>query len=342
MYPIIRFFLFLLPPETAHCLTLMGLKCLHKIGLLRFFIPAVKTTAPIQVFGLTFKNPVGIAAGLDKNGDYIDCLAALGVGFIEVGAVTPKAQLGNPKPRLFRLKSKQALINRMGFNNKGVDYLVRNLQQKKTSCIVGVNLGKNKETPLEQAQDDYLICLEKVYPYADFATVNISSPNTPGLKTLQTEGYLQHLLTVIKTARDVLCLKHGRYVPILVKIAPDLTQSEIVTICQTASAVKFDGIIATNTTAEREAVASLPSGNETGGLSGAPLKPLSFQVLTCLAGEATAKNLGIISVGGIDSPTEMSRRLEHGAQLVQIYTALIYQGPKLIRDCVQALAEVGG
>lgn len=338
MYPIIRFFLFLLPPEMAHSVTLTSLKWLHKIGLLRFFIPAVKMTTPVQAFGLTFKNPVGIAAGLDKNGDYIDCLAALGVGFIEVGAVTPKAQPGNPKPRLFRLKSKQALINRMGFNNKGVDHLVMQLKKRQSNCVVGVNLGKNKETPLERAEDDYLFCLEKIYPYADFATINISSPNTPGLKALQTEAYLQHLLTVIKTARDVLSLKHGRHVPLLVKIAPDLTPSEISTIYQTVAAAQLDGIIATNTTAEREAVAGLPFGNEAGGLSGVPLKPLSFQVLTGLASEAVAKNLSIISVGGIDSPAEMRRRLKHGAQLVQIYTALIYQGPKLVHDCLQALA----
>lgn len=335
MYLILRFFLFLLPPETAHYFTLTVLKGLHKTGLLRFFIPPVKKELPTQAFGLTFKNAIGIAAGLDKNGDYIDCLAELGVGFIEVGAVTPKAQMGNPKPRLFRIKTKQGLINRMGFNNKGVDYLVQRLQEKKSTCIVGVNLGKNKDTPLEQAANDYLICFQKVYAHADFVTLNISSPNTSGLKALQTDTYLHDLLTTIKEQRNILLLQTKRYVPVLVKIAPDLSEQEVIQIGATVVSVGLDGLIATNTTMNRTAVAGLPYAEETGGLSGVPLKPLSWQVLTCLNKAGITKHLDIISVGGIDSADEAARRLQEGAKLIQIYTGLIYQGPSLIRACVE-------
>lgn len=311
------------------------LKGLHKIGLLSFFIPPITKEVPTQAFGLTFKNPIGIAAGLDKNGDYIDCLAALGVGFIEVGAVTPRAQIGNPKPRLFRIKAKKALINRMGFNNKGVDYLVQRLQEKKSTCLIGVNLGKNKDTPLEQAANDYLICFKKVYEYADFVTLNISSPNTLGLKDLQTDTYLRDLLITIKEQRSALLLQTKRYVPVLVKIAPDLSEEEVIQIGETVVAVGLDGLIATNTTMGRAAVAGLPHAEETGGLSGAPLKVLSAQALAHLKNADITKRLDVISAGGIDSADEAARRLHGGAKLIQIYTGLIYQGPGLIRACVE-------
>tara|TARA_R110000868_G_scaffold158036_3_gene385815 strand:- start:71076 stop:72074 length:999 start_codon:yes stop_codon:yes gene_type:complete len=328
MYKILRPFLFLLPPETAHYFALNSLKLAHKIGFTKLMFPKL-ANKPKQVFGLTFKNPVGIAAGLDKNGDYIDCLASTGVGFIEVGAVTPIAQIGNPKPRLFRLPKAQAIINRMGFNNKGVDYLVENLKRRNTDCIVGVNLGKNKQTPNETAYNDYIICLEKVLPYADFATVNISSPNTPGLRELQTPEYLSDLLTRVKTKRDELLKQHNKVFPLLVKIAPDLSAEEITEIHSIAQQVGYDGIIATNTTSSRANVKHLPHVNEQGGLSGKPVAEQSITVLKQLT--AQPNHLPIISVGGIDSVTEANKRFDHEAALIQIYSGLIYHGLRLLR-----------
>lgn len=337
MYNILRFVLFLLPPELSHHITFAVLKIFYKLNILRLFLPKFDHAVPIQVFGLNFKNPIGIAAGLDKNGDYIDCLAAMGVGFIEVGAVTPKPQPGNPKPRLFRLPEQQALINRFGFNNKGVDYLVERLKARRCDCPVGVNLGKNKVTPLADASKDYVTCLEKVFLYADFATVNISSPNTPGLRELQNQDYLFDLLTAVKNKRDILQAQHDKHFPILVKVSPDEDNTALSMILATAKKVGIDGIIATNTTQSREAVAGLPHANEQGGLSGAPLTELSFNALKILT--AQAGDMDIISVGGIDSADEAMRRFNNGAKLIQIYTGLIYQGSRLLKACVQIFQQ---
>ncbi len=333
MYRCLKPILFCFPPETAHKFTLRALKILHQLKLTCFLFPTLPPKS-VNVFGLSFKNPVGIAAGLDKNGDYLDCLAALGVGFIEVGAVTPVAQIGNPKPRLFRLKEKHALINRMGFNNKGIDYLVENLKKRKTGdCLIGVNLGKNKDTPLEKAQDDYIICLRKIYPYADFMTINISSPNTPGLRELQQENHLENLLQLVKHERDALATQHHKRVPLLVKIAPDLSQAEVRTMLQSIVSVGMDGIIATNTTQARDAVQGLKHAGEIGGLSGPPVKELSYQVLQCI--REIDQTIPVISVGGIDSVQEAERRFKAGTQLVQLYTSLIYQGPYLLRKIIK-------
>lgn len=328
-YQLLRPLLFSLPPELAHQLSLQGLKWLHRLGLLRAKQTASK---PYTLFGLDFPNRVGIAAGLDKNGDYIDCLAALGVGFIEVGAVTPRPQPGNPKPRLHRVVEHQSIINRMGFNNLGVDHLVENLKKRKSNCIVGVNLGKNKDTPLEKAQDDYCLCLEKVYPYADFATVNISSPNTEGLRDLQGEAYLEKLLSDTQTCREQLVKQHGKVLPLFVKISPDLTEQEVKLSLTVAERCGFDGIIATNTSQTREPIARHKHADKAGGLSGPTITERSRLVTQWLA-EHSAK-LPIISVGGIDSAEEAQRRFALGADLIQLYTGLIYQGPGLIEKLV--------
>jgi dihydroorotate dehydrogenase len=334
MYKLLRSLLFLLPPEVSHHVTFGVMKFLFHIRLLNWFLPKFNNNAPVTVFGLRFKNPVGIAAGLDKNGDYIDCLAALGVGFIEVGAVTPKPQPGNAKPRLFRLTKQQALINRFGFNNKGVDYLVDRLKQRTCDCPVGVNLGKNKMTPLYDASQDYIICLEKVFLHADFATINISSPNTPGLRELQNEQYLFELLSAVKAKRDSLQQLHNKHFPLLVKISPDEDQQSLLKMLTTIERVGMDGIIATNATQQRAMLSDVSTAQEPGGLSGTPLTDLSFQALKTLLIEPI--DLDIISLGGIDSATEAERRFSNGAKLIQIYTGLIYQGPALIKRCVKA------
>lgn len=331
MYRLLRPLFFLLPPELAHRVALTGLTLLYRLGLVRCR-PSEKQQG---VFDLHFDNRLGIAAGLDKNGDYIDCLAALGVGFIEVGAVTPLPQAGNPKPRLFRLPAQQALINKMGFNNKGVDYLVNNLKKRKTDCIVGVNLGKNKTTPLANAADDYNICLRKIYPYADFATINISSPNTPGLRELQGDDYLPNLLQQVKQQRDELATQYNKSLPLLVKIAPDLSIPELQSMLSAIQQAKLDGIIATNTTASRDGVSHLAAAQHQGGLSGRPLAEKSRTLLHLLK----SCQLPIISVGGIDSPSEAKQRLQQGATLLQVYTGLIYQGPGLLKRIIKTIED---
>jgi dihydroorotate dehydrogenase len=322
MYKLLRPLLFCLPTECAHALTLNLLKLAHSFKLTHFF-SATSLQKPITILGLSFKNRIGIAAGLDKNGDYIDSLAALGVGFIEVGAVTPKPQIGNAKPRLFRLVKQEALINRMGFNNKGVDYVVRNLKRRKSSCIVGVNLGKNKETPLEHAADDYIYCLEKIFLYSDFATINISSPNTPDLRQLQTPKYLKILLSAIKKIRDDLVAQHSKSMPLFVKISPDLTNEELMDLLDIITEVGMDGVIATNTTI-----------TEKGGLSGKPVANRSYEMLGQI--RQYTRQLPVISVGGISSVAEAQQRLAAGADLVQLYTGLIYEGPSLLRRLISA------
>jgi dihydroorotate dehydrogenase len=320
MYKFIRPLFFCLPPEVAHCFTLNLLKLAVKFKLIR----VSSLQSPLNLMNLKFSNRIGIAAGLDKNGDYIDALASLGVGFIEVGAVTPKPQWGNPKPRLFRLVKQQAIINRMGFNNKGVDYLVENLKRRQSTCIVGVNLGKNKDTPLEKAANDYIFCLKKVFLYADFATINISSPNTPDLRKLQTPEYLENLLTAIKTARNGLQTEQAKKMPLLVKIAPDLSDNDLFSLLDIVATIGLDGIIATNTTLTQE-----------GGLSGQPLAQKSYDILVKI--RQHNKNIPVISVGGISSVAEAERRFQAGAELVQLYTGLIYQGPGLLRQLTRLI-----
>lgn len=293
--------------------------------------------------GLTFPNPVGLAAGLDKDGAYIDGLAALGFGFIEIGTVTPRAQPGNPKPRMFRVPEAQALINRMGFNNGGVDAFVRNVQASRfyqeQRGILGLNIGKNADTPIERATDDYLYCLDKVYPYAAYVTVNISSPNTKNLRQLQQASEIDALLSALKMAQSQLADKHGRYVPLVLKIAPDLDDEQIDTIASALLRNQIDGVIATNTTITRDAVQGLTHANETGGLSGAPVRDLSTRVVRALH-QVLQGEIPIIGVGGILSGSDASEKMAAGASLVQLYTGLIYRGPALVGECASACASI--
>jgi dihydroorotate dehydrogenase len=334
LYPLLRPLLFRLEPETAHSLTLTGLRNLHALGLLQPFLPRVPD-APRRVMGLDFPNPVGMAAGLDKDGEAIDAMAALGFGFLELGAVTPRPQPGNPKPRLFRLPQAEAIINRMGFNNLGVDHLLRNLADSRFRGILGVNLGKNLDTPIERAVDDYLILLDKLYGKASFVTINISSPNTKNLRALQGGNELDALLGAIKEEQNRLADKHGKYMPVAVKIAPDLEARQIDEMAALFRKHRVDALIATNTTLTRVGIEHLAHGQEAGGLSGAPLREKSTQVIkafhTALAGE-----LPIIGSGGILSGSDAREKIAAGADLIQIYTGLIYRGPELVRECAEA------
>lgn len=290
--------------------------------------------------GLTFLNPVGLAAGLDKNGDCIDGMASLGFGFLELGTVTPKPQPGNPKPRMFRVPKAEGLINRMGFNNEGVDVLVENVRKSRfyqeKKGILGLNIGKNAITPIENAVDDYLICLEKVYPVADYIAINISSPNTKNLRQLQGESELDNLLSQLKDGQSRLSDLHSRYVPLALKIAPDMDNNQIRNIADALVRHKIDGVIATNTTISREAVKDLPHAQEAGGLSGAPVRDASTHVIRLLKQEL-GDALPIIGVGGILSGEDAREKMEAGASLVQVLTGMIYSGPGLVRECVQAL-----
>lgn len=324
--------LLLLPPETAHSLALNSLKFLQKFK----FNKKIPSYKPCTVMGLNFPNPVGLAAGLDKNAEYIDCLAGLGFGFIEVGTVTPEAQPGNPKPRLFRLRKNQAIINRMGFNNHGIDQLLKNVKAAKFKGILGINIGKNFNTPIEEAIDDYLMGLEKAYPFADYITINISSPNTPGLRQLQQADQLDSMLKALKAAQQQLASKHNKYVPLVVKIAPDLTEEEVKDIANTLLASKIDGVIATNTTLSRDNLISETHINKTGGLSGAPLSTKSTDIIKQLNAILKGK-IPIIAVGGIMTAADAEAKLQAGASLVQIYTGLIYNGPKLIHEIKKML-----
>ena len=291
---------------------------------------------PVEAFGLTFKNPVGLAAGLDKNGECIDAFAAMGFGFIEIGTVTPKPQPGNDKPRMYRLPKGEAIINRMGFNNKGVDNLIENVKKAKYKGILGINIGKNKDTPDELALNDYLICLRKVYNYASYVTVNISSPNTPGLRNLQHGQALDELLIGLKNEQKLLQIQFAKYVPILVKIAPDLTDQEIVDMSNSLIKAEIDGVIATNTTLDRSEVLGQQYADEMGGLSGAVLAAKSQAVTEKLV-EVIAGRLTVIGVGGIHSSASAKARIDAGSTLIQLYTSLIYQGPKVIKEIVSAI-----
>ncbi len=336
-YPLARRALFALDAETAHDVTLRELERAHRLGLTRCLGPA--PLAPVRVMNLDFRNPVGLAAGLDKNGAHIDAMAALGFGFVEVGTVTPRAQPGNPKPRMFRLPSAEALINRLGFNNQGLDTFVRNVQAsgfRRRGGILGLNIGKNADTPIDKATDDYLAGLRAVYAHADYVTINISSPNTQNLRNLQGKDELDPLLGQLVEARQQLADEHGRRVALLVKIAPDLTDEQVDVIADTVTRLGIDGVIATNTTLSRDAVQQLPHGNEAGGLSGRPVHEKSLAVIRRLRSRAGSE-LAIIGVGGILAGNDARDKIAAGANLVQLYTGLIYRGPALIHECVKAL-----
>ena len=336
LYKFAKPFLFQLDAENAHDLTLKSLRFAEKTGVLSL-LPKPAQCEPKEVMGLNFPNPVGLAAGLDKNGAVIDGLAALGFGFLEIGTITPRAQPGNPKPRLFRLKEAEAIINRFGFNNLGVDNLIQNVETVKYRGILGINIGKNFDTPNESAVDDYLVCMRKVYAHASYITVNISSPNTKHLRQLQEKDALDALLAILKAEQQVLAGKHGKYVPIALKIAPDLDKSQVVEIADLLKAHQFDGVIATNTTLARDAVVGLPNADEAGGLSGAPVREKSTLVISQLS-KQLAGELPIIGVGGISNGADAAEKIAAGASLVQIYSGLIYRGPSLVRDICKTLA----
>ena len=338
LYALTRPLLFALDAETAHNLTLPALRRAAALGLTRAF--AKPAADPRTVMGVTFPNPVGLAAGLDKDGAYIDGLAALGFGSIEIGTVTPRAQPGNPKPRMFRLPAVLGIINRMGFNNGGVDAFVANVQASKyyqnNEGVLGLNIGKNADTPIERAAEDYLHCLQKVYPYASYVTVNISSPNTKNLRQLQGASELDALLSQLKDAQARLADQHKRYVPLTLKIAPDIDAEQIKTIADALVRHKVDGVIATNTTLNRRDVGGLRYASESGGLSGAPVFDLSNIVIRALKREL-GDAVPIIGVGGIMRGADAREKIDAGASLVQLYSGLIYAGPALVRDCAQAL-----
>ena len=330
--------LFNLDPETAHDLTIGALARLQNTPLACLWAEN-RVQDPVTLAGVTFPNRVGMAAGLDKNGRVIDGLGAMGFSFVEVGTVTPKAQPGNPKPRMFRLPQARALINRLGFNNEGLDSFLANVKQARFRAnggILGLNIGKNAATPIENAVDDYLIGLAGVYPHADYITVNISSPNTKNLRALQSDEALDDLLGRLQERRQQLIQQHGRTVPMFVKIAPDLDETQVGVIAATLQKNGIDGVIATNTTISREAVKGLQHAEETGGLSGAPVLEASNQVIRQLRA-ALGPRYPIIGVGGVMSAADARAKRDAGADLVQIYTGLIYEGPQLVRDCAEAL-----
>lgn len=337
MYSLIRSLLFTLPTETSHNVSLNSLDAMERLGLIGLISHDVADD-PRQVMGITFPNPVGLAAGLDKNGDHIDALAALGFGYIEIGTVTPRPQPGNPMPRLFRLPKANAIINRMGFNNKGIDYLIERVKEAKYNGILGINIGKNFDTPVERAVDDYLICMRKAYPHASYITVNLSSPNTPGLRDLQFGEPLNQLLSALKAEQQVLADLHSVYVPLVVKIAPDMIEEDVDTVAKALLDNGIDGVIATNTTIDKRAVSHLAHGDETGGLSGAPVREKSTRVVARLA-QALAGRMPIIGVGGIDSGESALEKQNAGADLIQVYTGFIYRGPQLVAECAKALRK---
>ena len=335
LYDLIRPLLFRLDAERAHHVTLQSLEMVHRLGLASL-LNGVPVCRPRQVMGLTFPNAVGLAAGLDKNGAYIDALAALGFGFIEVGTVTPRPQPGNPRPRLFRIPQARAIVNRMGFNNDGVDKLIENVRRAKYRGILGINIGKNFDTPIESAADDYLACLRKVYAHASYVAVNISSPNTKNLRQLQDKDALENLLAALKQTQAQLAEVHDKYVPIALKIAPDLETEQIVEIADLLLKHRMDGVIATNTTLSRAGVEGLPNAQEAGGLSGAPVRVKSTAVVKQLS-MALGKEIPIIGVGGIMEGLDAEEKIKAGASLVQVYSGLVYRGPGLVGEICRAL-----
>ena len=340
MYGFARPLLFRLDAERAHGLALASLDAAHRAGMMQL-LAKPPSPLPTEAFGLRFPNPVGLAAGLDKNGEHIDALASLGFGFIEIGTVTPRPQPGNPKPRMFRITEKQAIINRMGFNNHGVDQLLANVAKSKfaqAGGILGINIGKNFDTPIEKAVDDYLICLDRVYNAASYVAINISSPNTKNLRELQKDEALDALLGQLKAEQTRLADKHGKYVPLVLKIAPDLEDEQIQSIADLLRQHRMDGVIATNTTLSRAEVEGLPNANEAGGLSGAPVFERSTAVLKKLAGHLKGE-VPIIGVGGIMQGADAVAKLDAGASLVQLYSGFIYRGPDLVGEVAKAIAE---
>jgi len=335
MYALARPFLFCLDAERAHDLGLVSIETAYRTGF-NALLAARPKPLPLDVFGIRFENPVGLAAGLDKNGAHIDALAALGFGFVEVGTTTPRPQAGNPKPRMFRLPEREAVINRLGFNNEGVDALVRNAERAKFAGPLGINIGKNKDTPNERAVDDYLVCLERVYARASYVTINISSPNTQGLRDLQEEETLKRFVGTLRDAQEKLAARHGARKPMLLKIAPDLADGELDGVADVLLASGIDGLICTNTTIDRAPVAGVRHADESGGLSGRPLFEKSTAVL-----RGMAKRLGgripLVGVGGIVEGKDAAAKIEAGASLVQFYTGMVYRGPALIGECVDAI-----
>ncbi|MDF9434968.1 quinone-dependent dihydroorotate dehydrogenase [Chromohalobacter israelensis] len=334
MYPLARSLLFRLDPETAHGLALASLSGAHRLGLTKW-LGGERVEAPVTLMGLTFPNRVGLAAGLDKNAEHLDALGALGFGFVEVGTVTPRPQAGNPRPRLFRVPERGAIINRMGFNNAGVDRLVDNVRKSRYVGVIGINIGKNLDTPVERAVDDYLTCLRKVHAHAHYVTVNLSSPNTPGLRNLQFGEHLDALLGTLREEKRRLDESHGRTVPLAVKIAPDMQAEEVALVARSLADHEVDAVIATNTTIARDAVEGLAHAEESGGLSGRPVFEPSNAVIREL--RRHLPTLPIIGVGGIDSGDAAKAKREAGADLVQIYTGFIYRGPSLVGECARAL-----
>lgn len=337
LYRLARPFLFQLDAERAHHAALRALEFSHRLGLTGL-IAGHAPDSPRTIMNLTFPNPVGLAAGLDKNGEHIDALAALGFGFIEIGTVTPRPQPGNPMPRMFRIPRARAIINRMGFNNDGVERLLMNVARARYRGILGINIGKNFDTPIEHAADDYAYCLRKVYTAASYITVNISSPNTANLRQLQQTGELDRLLGRLAGERRILADRHGKRVPLAVKIAPDLAQHDVVGVAALLIEHGIDAVIATNTTTAREGVNGLPHADQTGGLSGAPLKHRSTQIVQQLAVQLAGR-LPIIAAGGILSGTDAREKIAAGASLVQLYSGLIYEGPALVEKIAAALAQ---
>jgi len=335
MYDFLRPLLFRLDAETAHRVTLYGLGVAQRSNF-SHWIARPPADLPTTVFGITLPNPVGLAAGLDKNAEHLDALNALGFGFIEVGTVTPLAQPGNDKPRMFRLPAREAIINRLGFNNAGVDALVRNVQQSSYHGVLGINIGKNKDTPNEKAVNDYLACLHKVYDHATYITVNISSPNTQGLRDLQQEATLYKFISILRAGQERLGSQAGRRKPMLLKIAPDLGDGELDSIAEVLLRTGIDGVICSNTTIDHSAVANDPHGDETGGLSGKPLFERSTAVLAGMHKRLQGR-IPLIGVGGILDGSDAAEKMDAGASLVQVYSGLIYRGPHLVAECVNEI-----
>jgi dihydroorotate dehydrogenase len=335
MYNLLRPLLFALPPETAHRLTMYGLGVAQRSN---FAHKLAKPPAdfPVRVFGIDFPNPVGLAAGLDKNAEHLDALAALGFGFIEVGTVTPRPQAGNPKPRMFRLPNHEAIINRLGFNNAGIDTLVRNVEQSNYRGVLGINIGKNRDTPNDKAADDYLRCMRRAWPLASYLTVNISSPNTKGLRDLQQKRTLERFIGQLREEQEQLAGQHGAHKPMLLKIAPDLDDAELDDMAEVLQACGIDGVICTNTTLDRSPIEGVHHAEEAGGLSGRPLLERADRVLAGMR-QRLPDRIPIIGVGGILEGDAAVGKLKAGASLVQIYSGMIYRGPHLLGECVEEI-----
>lgn len=335
MYTAVRQLLFCLDAERAHDLSLKAIEAAYRIGISPLLVKTPEPL-PLKAFGIEFPNPVGLAAGLDKNGEYLEPLAALGFGFVELGTVTPKPQLGNSKPRMFRLPQSEAIINRLGFNNHGVNYLVKNVERSRYQGVLGINIGKNKDTPNTEAVDDYLFCLERVYALASYITVNISSPNTQGLRDLQQKETLQRLIATLRERQEKLAAQHHQRKPMLLKIAPDLSETELDSIARVLLANDVDGVICTNTTTDHSAIFGQLHADESGGLSGRPLFVKATEVLQQMAKRLNG-HIPLIGVGGILSGTDAAKKISAGARLVQFYTGMIYRGPTLISESVEAI-----